>query len=120
MVILALLAAACLAADPTNTIVTASVTGHRITAAGSMEPGGGFYLYQTDFVVTVPTNYTGIVLTMESFGSDARLSKSNAVVEIDVPTASLKDARSKGKPHRIEPSQIKIKTESNKPSEGTR
>jgi hypothetical protein len=64
--ILVLIAASCLGADPTNTIVTARVTAHRMTAAGSMDPGGGFYLYQTDFIVTAPTNSAGVVLTMES------------------------------------------------------
>jgi hypothetical protein len=71
-ILLVMLAGTCLAADRTNTVVTARVTAHRITAAGSMEPGDGFYLHRTDFVVTAPINCLGVVLTMESLRSDPR------------------------------------------------
>ena len=119
-VLVVALAGSCVAADATNTIVTARLMSHRMTGAGSIEPGGGFYSYQTDFVVTSPANFGGIVLTLHSLGSGPNETNSNAVVAVQVPTASLQQAKTDGKPCRIEPKQMKSKTESNKEPEATR
>ena len=92
---------------PTNSVlVTARVTAHHKSGAGCMEPGGGFYLYLTDFVIRTPTNFADVVLTMQTIGQDAALYQSNAVATVRIPTASLQAAKAGRKPCRIERSQI--------------
>ena len=117
--LVAVLAGACVAAETTNTLVTAKLTAHRMTGAGSMEPGGGFYSYETSYVVASPTNFAGVVLIRHSLGSGPDESETNALVTVRMPTALLDAARANGKPCQIEATQITNKTESNKASEAT-
>jgi len=92
-----------------SVLVTAKVTTHRKLGAGSIEPGGGLYLYRTDFAVVTPTDLAGTILMMEALVDDPAMS-ANAVVTVRIPPAMPQAARTARKSCRIERSQIVSKT----------